>query len=162
MRHYLHVLYLFVFLLGAYTYCTVCTDVWLQVFSVLKQFSDNYLFVCSCHSNHQGVKLLYAPVRCQGLSIYCNNTHSHKAVPPSLPDEIHTMGFTLPNSGAEGGSETEHQRECTSCEMRWIFVYLTGNIQPFFFSVSETVVSASQHYCQADVWRRRSNFPSSC
>lgn len=27
----------------------------------------------------------------------------------------------------------QHQIECMSCEMRWIFVCLTGNIQPVFF-----------------------------
>lgn len=47
-------------------------------------------------------------------------------------------------------------------EMRWTFVCLTGNIQPVSFSVSETAVSASEHYCQANVWWKHTDFPSSC
>lgn len=46
--------------------------------------------------------------------------------------------------------------------MRWTFVCLTGNIQPVSFSVSETVVSASKHYCQANVWWKHTDFPSPC
>lgn len=47
-------------------------------------------------------------------------------------------------------------------EMRWTFVCLTGSIQPVSFSVPETAVSASEHYCQANVWWKHTDFPSSC
>lgn len=37
---------------------------------------------------------------------------------------------------------------------------VTSNLFPF--SVSETAVSASEHYCQANVWWKHTDLPSSC
>lgn len=69
------------------------------------------------------------------------STLSKRAIPLSPPDRI-----------VPAAQQREKVRQSIrENEMRWTFVCLTGNIQPVSFSVSETVVSASKHYCQANV-----------
>lgn len=80
------------------------------------------------------------------------STLSKRAIPLSPPDRI-----------VPAAQQREKVRQSIrENEMRWTFVCLTGNIQPVSFSVSETVVSASKHYCQANVWWKHTDFPSPC
>lgn len=111
----------------------------------------------------RSVKLPHAPVRCRDLFSGTTQWQKKPTLCPCRMKYIQGASISQQHRGSRGRKQSRaSERERTSCEMRWIFVCLTGNIQPVFFSISETVVSASQHYCQADLWWNHSNFPSSC
>lgn len=98
------------------------------------------------------MKSPYTYARCPSLRCKCTFKKSRPLPLHLLPDGMVPVAQL----------RLEVRRSIRGNEMRWTFVCLTGNIQPVSFSVSETAVSASEHYCQANVWWKHTDFPSWC
>lgn len=95
--------------------------------------------------------------RMQGVLHFSVSARSKKKHPPPR-----LLRLSPDGTAPVAQQRLKVRRSIRGNEMRWTFVCLTGNIQPVSFSVSETAASASEHYCQANVWWKHTDFPFSC